>query len=1051
MNYVQGPWISVAMPFRQSAGEAFRQPFPQVPLRFPPYQHQMTAFERLSGARPRSTLVATGTGSGKTESYLWPILDHCRANKGKPGVKAVLIYPMNALATDQARRIARAINKIPTLNGVRAGIFADAEPTAASDAMTAEDVITRRAAMWANPPDILLTNYKMLDYLLLRARDQPLWKHNSPETLRFLVVDEMHTFDGAQGADLALLIRRLKHRLGTPGGYLTCVGSSATLGSGDEVAAELRDYAATIFGESFDETAVVRETRLTPRDIFRDPEYTDWPEPSEVAQALETAARMTQAAAAQHLATCLFPLATDRDLVALREGDPSSRAWRLLLGRVLLEHLAVQRVLRVIAEHPGPASLSVISAGLGAVKALSAWSPEDRMHLTELIVSLVAWARAGSERSPQPVYGVRIQLWVREMSRMVAKLPRWTAEGQRTEIELLHAHDLDLPELRRVLPIVNCNRCGTAAHLAKQSPRGSSLWAPLPELYEEFFEGGSSRMRLIYHESVSRKAGSTGRGTVIAGFLDAESIDFMPGDHSEALEGGSKSPVWLYDPTDDQGEFDRTCPSCGHAHGLLLFGLRAARLTAALANTLYASEQNEEEPEAKPRFLMFSDSVQDAAQRAAVAEIRNSAAVTRKSLFKAIGASATRGITLEEAITLVPEALRTEYGDDAFVATFIARDQTWREPYQKLLTTNRLPSDDRFLDHVKLRLGWEYFSDLTYRSHTSQTLEASGLAIAEVSPELIGAVAEKLPRQLANALSGGFEMDEISAGRFLHGLLQQMRRRGAVGHPYVVTGMAATPGTRGGPNYFAAGKIMGLGRTDALPFPNYRTGAAPLPITLMHSVQGYESLLRDHSTNWYRDWADKFFGQISLALISKYDVIFETTLRWLEAEAIVRRVDRPDAAREYGYVIEPAAIIVSDDFQSLRCDRCHRQDMALADNRYADGRPASGSDATELSRKAKHCVRSSPPLSLRRIGTTASLPESIRVSSKPMSVERWRLVSFKTKRPGRRTLFPPRRHSRWVSILATYRPSFFALYRRRKPTISSGSDVPGAETAIRST
>jgi DEAD/DEAH box helicase domain-containing protein len=200
--------------------------------------------------------------------------------------------------------------------------------------MTAEDVITRRAAMWANPPDILLTNYKMLDYLLLRARDQPLWKHNSPGTLRFLVVDEMHTSDGAQGADLALLIRRLKHRLGTPGRYLTCVGSSATLGSADEVAAELHDYAATIFGESFDETAVVRETRLTPRDIFRDPEYTDWPEPSEVAQALDTAAGMTQAAAAQHLATCLFPSATDRDLVALREGDPSSIVRRLLLGSI---------------------------------------------------------------------------------------------------------------------------------------------------------------------------------------------------------------------------------------------------------------------------------------------------------------------------------------------------------------------------------------------------------------------------------------------------------------------------------------------------------------------------------------------------------------------------------------------------------------------------------------------------------------------------------------------------------------------------------------------
>jgi DEAD/DEAH box helicase domain-containing protein len=101
-------------------------------------------------------------------------LEHCRANKGNPGIKAILIYPMNALATDQARRIARAVHEIQSLKGVRAGIYADAEPKMVTDAMTEHDVITHRSAMWDNPPDILLTNYKMLDYLLLRGRDQPL-------------------------------------------------------------------------------------------------------------------------------------------------------------------------------------------------------------------------------------------------------------------------------------------------------------------------------------------------------------------------------------------------------------------------------------------------------------------------------------------------------------------------------------------------------------------------------------------------------------------------------------------------------------------------------------------------------------------------------------------------------------------------------------------------------------------------------------------------------------------------------------------------------------
>ena len=101
---------------------------------------------------------------------------------------------------------------------MRAGIYADAEPQNPAHEVTADSVITHRETMRRNPPDILLTNYKMLDYLLLRGRDKPLWERNDPETLRFLVVDEMHTFDGAQGADLALLLRRLKYRLEDPEG-----------------------------------------------------------------------------------------------------------------------------------------------------------------------------------------------------------------------------------------------------------------------------------------------------------------------------------------------------------------------------------------------------------------------------------------------------------------------------------------------------------------------------------------------------------------------------------------------------------------------------------------------------------------------------------------------------------------------------------------------------------------------------------------------------------------------------------------------------------------
>ena len=118
-------------------------------------------------------MVATGTGSGKTECFVYPVLDHCaRARKaGEGGIKALVIYPMNALATDQARRFAALVAGTPAFAGLRVGLYVGGsvgEPGQGM-VMTATSVITDRDTLRKNPPDILLTNYKMLDYLLIKA------------------------------------------------------------------------------------------------------------------------------------------------------------------------------------------------------------------------------------------------------------------------------------------------------------------------------------------------------------------------------------------------------------------------------------------------------------------------------------------------------------------------------------------------------------------------------------------------------------------------------------------------------------------------------------------------------------------------------------------------------------------------------------------------------------------------------------------------------------------------------------------------------------------
>lgn len=181
----------------------------------------------------------------------------------------ILIYPMNALASDQAGRIAKIIWHNSKLKGqITAGLFVGQIEHDSRLVMGPDSIITNKKTLRLNPPDILLTNYKMLDYLLIRPKDFKLWQHNGPETLRFLVVDELHTFDGAQGTDLACLVRRLKARHKTPQEYLCCIGTSATLGCDQQGCDKLREYAQILFGEPFEQEAIITKTQISASEFL---------------------------------------------------------------------------------------------------------------------------------------------------------------------------------------------------------------------------------------------------------------------------------------------------------------------------------------------------------------------------------------------------------------------------------------------------------------------------------------------------------------------------------------------------------------------------------------------------------------------------------------------------------------------------------------------------------------------------------------------------------------------------------------------------------------
>jgi ATP-dependent helicase YprA (DUF1998 family) len=152
---------------------------------------------------------------------------------------------MNALANDQAQRIAKLVHDHrDELGGVNIGLYTGDSGTGTT--MTETTVIEDRHAMRKNPPDVIFTNYKMLDMLLLRSEDQPLFR-GAGDSLRYLVLDEFHTYDGAQGTDVAMLLRRLGMALGVgaddqPLGAITPIATSATLGGGAEGGPALRRF-----------------------------------------------------------------------------------------------------------------------------------------------------------------------------------------------------------------------------------------------------------------------------------------------------------------------------------------------------------------------------------------------------------------------------------------------------------------------------------------------------------------------------------------------------------------------------------------------------------------------------------------------------------------------------------------------------------------------------------------------------------------------------------------------------------------------------------------
>jgi superfamily II DNA/RNA helicase/very-short-patch-repair endonuclease len=221
----------------------------------PLHTHQVEAISLASAGE--SYVLTTGTGSGKSLAYFIPIVDACLKAKALDPVartRAIVIYPMNALANSQLEELKKFLGAHPSSRAVTFGRY------------TGQESDEERQAMAANPPDILLTNFMMLELLMTRQNDIDKAVMRNAKGLRFLVLDELHTYRGRQGADVALLVRRVREALAD---NLICIGTSATMsteGPEEERNAAVARVAGRLFGTPITYRNIITETlrRTTP-------------------------------------------------------------------------------------------------------------------------------------------------------------------------------------------------------------------------------------------------------------------------------------------------------------------------------------------------------------------------------------------------------------------------------------------------------------------------------------------------------------------------------------------------------------------------------------------------------------------------------------------------------------------------------------------------------------------------------------------------------------------------------------------------------------------
>ncbi len=857
----RGPYVRIRLPYAPAPADA--PSALEWPTPFPAYVHQAAAFRRLSTLdlgpdkpRPLPTLVTTGTGSGKTEAFLYPILDHVlRAkDRGITGMKALILYPMNALANDQAQRLARLItDPARGLAGVTAGLYTG-QSTTARTVVSADGLISDREVLRDSPPDIVLTNYKMLDQLLLRAADQRIWEE-SAESLTYVVLDEFHTYDGAQGTDVAMLLRRLgltlkswwdpaRHtaaELARPLGRMTPVATSATLGAEGDPAAMV-EFAGTVFGEPFDRPCVVTETRVPLEAWVADAPgivarlgLTPLPVTAALVGDITTALRTTGGPSGADLAAAVL-----NGLYAADDGStPAAVTDQGELVALAKAHPLVQALIRRCGE---ARALEDLAASL-----LPGIDPAAGVAFLTHLLGALSHLRAVAGRD---FVTLEAHLWVRELTRIdrdTDGLPHYRWSDDETAIA---GDSRDTP----AFPAIYCRRCGRSGWGVCLAPTGSSLDHDDKHIRARHAQH-EGRFRPLIHAAseAAHLAEAPDEPIEGLGWLDLrdrtltqERLDL---DSDEVREGRYLPILTHWDKDAEDASRADTCPACGMRDGIRFLGSAIATQVSVTLSSLFGTEGLDP---AEKKALVFTDSVQDAAHRAGFIQARSHTLTLRAALCQAID-------DYPETLDRVVQKAIDTATDPFSRYRLLPPDLVERKEFAPFWQADASPTARRRATRrTEARLLFDAMLEFGLQMHFGRTLEMTGTAAVDVDGgseiALAGAGRAALETTGEDALvSEVATIENPDLVRWVRGVLERLRSQGAIRHDWLEAYLE-NDGSRW---YLWAGRPRGLG------MPAFPTGRSAPAFPRIGGAKPTPDPLLDNATSpqgWYALWTSRVLG-----------------------------------------------------------------------------------------------------------------------------------------------------------------------------------------------